>query len=75
MAMLLGDTDRVIGLLRSTLERGWFCYQAITMEPLLDDLRSDPRLSAIIRQMELRQQEAEAAFVEAGGHRLLGLKT
>ena len=73
MAMLLGDTDRVIALLQTTLDRGWFCYQAIAKEPVLDDLRSDSRLSAIVRQMESRQREAAATFVAAGGSRLLGL--
>ena len=75
MAMLVRDTDRVIALLQITLDRGCFCYQAIAREPVLDDLRSDPRLSAIVRQMESGQREAEAAFVAAGGSRLLGLKT
>ena len=75
MAMLLGDADRVIALLRMTLERGWFCSQAIAMEPLLDDLRSDSRLSAIVRQMESQNQDALAAFVAAGGEQLLGLNT
>ena len=74
MAMLTGYRDRVIALLRITLDRGWFCYQAIAMEPVLDDLRSDPRLSAIVREMESKQREAAAAFVAAGGNRLLGLK-
>ena len=73
MAMLLGDTDRVIALLQITLDRGWFCYQTIATEPVLGDLRSDSRLSAIVRQMESRQREAAAAFVAAGGNRLLGL--
>ena len=45
MAMLVRDTDRVIALLQITLDRGWFCYQAIAREPVLDDLRSDPRPS------------------------------
>ena len=75
MAMLLGDTDRVISLLRITLERGWFCHQAIAMEPVLDDLRSDSRLLDIVREMESRQREAAAAFVAAGGDRLVGLKS
>ena len=74
MAMLLGDTDRVIALLRITLKRGWFCHQAIAMEPVLDDLRTDSRLLDIVREMESRQREAAAAFVAAGGDRLLGLK-
>ena len=34
---------------------------------------SEARLSPILREMKSRQQEAEAAFVEAGGDRLLGL--
>lgn len=75
MALLVGDADRAISLLQTTLDRGWFCYQAISREPLLDDLRSDARLSAIVRQMEAGQREAAAAFVAAGGNRLLGLKS
>ena len=75
MALLVGDADRAISLLQNTLDRGWFCYQAIAREPLLDDLRSDSRLSAIVRQMEAGQREAAAAFVAAGGNRLLGLKS
>lgn len=73
MAMLVGDRDRAIGILQLTLDRGWCCYKAIAREPVLDDLRSDPRLADIIRQMESRQRDAAAAFVAAGGNRLLGL--
>ena len=74
LTMMVGDTDRTIELLGMTLERGWCCFQAIAGEPMLDDLRSDPRLSAIVREMESRQQEAAAAFVAAGGESLIGLK-
>jgi tetratricopeptide (TPR) repeat protein len=73
MAMVARDTDRVIAMLKKTLDRGWYCHQAIATEPILDGLRSDSRLSQILGEMQSRQQEAEAAFVEAGGDRLLGL--
>jgi len=74
LSAFAGDTERALDLLQRTVDRGWMCYQAVTAEPALDPLRADPRLGEIVRQMEARQRDAAAAFVAAGGERLLGLK-
>ena len=74
MSAMMGDLEMALDLLQVTVDRGWLCHEAMATEPMLDQLRSDPRLSRILREMETKQREVAAAFVAAGGDRLLGLK-
>ena len=74
MSVMMGDLEMALDLLQVTVDRGWLCHEAMATEPMLDQLRSDPRLSRILREMETKQREVAAAFVAAGGDRLLGLK-
>ncbi len=75
MSAWIGDEDRAFDMLQRTVDRGWMCSQAMTTEPWFDRVRTDPRMSAIVHEMETRQREAAAAFVGAGGDQLLGLKS
>jgi hypothetical protein len=43
-------------------------------DPWLDTLRDDPAFTKILRHAEERHREALAAFLQADGDRLLGLK-
>ncbi len=75
MAAMVGDTEHAFQMLQITVDRGWMCYQAVVKEPFLDPLRADPRMPRILREIEARHRDAAAAFVSAGGERLLGLKS
>ena len=46
----------------------------MTAEPWLDGVRADPRFSRIVRDPEERHRDAAAAFLAAGGDRLLGVR-
>ena len=74
MAARAGNADAALNTLRKAVDRGWFCYPAMTGEPWLDVARADPRFSRIVREAEERHRDAAAAFVAAGGDRLLGVR-
>ena len=60
-------------MLERSVRQGWMCYQPMATEPWLDPLRGDPRFKAVLKEAETRGRKAAAAFVQAGGDRLLGL--
>jgi hypothetical protein len=65
------DVSGVLLLARS-VEEGFFCCTALARDPWLDSVRSDPAFTKILRRAELRRRQALAAFLQAGGDRLLG---
>ena len=74
IAAYAGDVDRTLQMLRRAVDRGWLCYQALASEPWLDGVRADERFSRILRDAEAQHREAAAAFLSAGGDRLLGVR-
>ena len=74
MASFAGDHERALEMLERAVDRGWMCFQAMTAEPWLDPVRSDPRFSRVVREAEARHREAAAAFLSGGGGHLLGVK-
>ncbi len=69
-----GDPGTALALLARAVEEGFFCFSALARDPWLDTLRSDPAFTKILRHAEARHREALAAFLQADGDRLLGLK-
>jgi TolB-like protein len=59
-------------MFRRAVEGGYHCYSFFAHDPWLDPLRSTPEFLSIIRLAETGHKEAAAAFVAAGGERMLG---
>ena len=69
-----GDPAAALVLLERAVEEGYFVFSMMARDPWLDTLRADPAFTKILRHAEVRHREALAAFVQADGDRLLGLK-
>lgn len=69
-----GDPAEALALLTRAVDEGFFCVWAMARDPWLDTLRADPAFTKILRHAETRHREALAAFLQADGDRLLGLK-
>ena len=67
-----GETAEFLPMLKRVVERGFYCLPAFARDPWLDPMRTDPEFLRILRLAEKRYQEARAAFIEAGGEKLLG---
>ena len=73
MAAYLDDVERTLAMLERAVAGGWFCHATIASEPWLACVRDTPRFAALVAEAEAKHRRAAAAFVEAGGDRLLGL--
>ena len=59
-------------ILRRAVEGGYYIYPFITRDPWLDPLRGSSEFNAVVRLAESGYRDAAAAFVAAGGEKLLG---
>ena len=73
IAAYVGDGERALATLDRVVAGGWFCHAAIASEPWLASVRGTPRFTALVAKAEAGHRRAAAAFLEAGGDRLLGL--
>jgi TolB-like protein len=69
----LGDAERALEHLHGAVESGFACYTVLARDPWLDGLRGRVELAAILQRAELRYLHARAAFLQAGGDRVIGL--
>jgi TolB-like protein len=69
----LGHTDDALNALERATAGGFNCYPALVRDPWLDPVRALPKFAQTLRQVEARHREARAAFVAAGGDKVLGL--
>jgi TolB-like protein len=70
----LGARERALAEMRTVVELGFHCPQAFSRDPWLDSLRDAAEFVAILERAERGRRAAAAAFVEAGGERLLGVR-
>jgi serine/threonine protein kinase len=69
----LGEVDRGVAQLARVAEYGFVCYPAMTHDPWLDPLRSHPRFTTILSQIESRHEAARRIYASAGGREILGV--
>ena len=75
LASHMGETERALDALQRSVDAGFACFVAMARDPWLDPLRGHPRFAQILHTAEGRHREAAAAFLKAGGDRVLGLGT
>ncbi len=71
----LGHGDEALAALARATAGGFHCYPALARDPWLDSLRALPKFAQTLREVEARHRDARAAFVAAGGDKVLGLPT
>ena len=68
----LGETEPALEMLGRVVAGGFFCYPTLARDPWLDSLRRKSAFTGLLQQAEALHHEAAAAFVRAGGNRVLG---
>ncbi|HZN11036.1 MAG TPA: winged helix-turn-helix domain-containing protein [Blastocatellia bacterium] len=59
---LLGDRAAALGVLRRSIEGGFFCYPYLVTDKLLDPLRGDPSFTALLELARSRHEEFRRRF-------------
>ena len=68
------EYDRAIKVLANAVRRGFYPLHTLLHHAWLDPIREQPGFQSVLRDAERRHQDALAAFIEAGGPRLLGVE-
>jgi len=68
-----GNAPSALAMLRRSVEGGFSCFAFATRDPWLEPLRGGEEFRELLRTMEARERQARAAFIEAGGDRVLAL--
>jgi serine/threonine protein kinase/tetratricopeptide (TPR) repeat protein len=66
------DHPQALPMLDSSVRGGFQPYAFFLIDPWLDPQRGKPAFDEILRAVEARYRDAAAAFVAAGGERILG---
>jgi len=69
----IGEYDVALEHFERAVERGYFVAQTLAAARQFDALRDRPRFRAVQQKAETGREQARAAFLEAGGAKLLGL--
>ena len=69
-----GELDRAVEILAEVVGRGFYPYETFMRHAWLDSLRGRQDFDAILELAQHKQEEAHAAFVNAGGKTLLGVE-
>ena len=67
----VGEHERGLARLRKAVAKGYFVAPTLANSRQFDPLRSDPAFQELLRNAEAGRQQAQAAFRDAGGERLL----
>jgi TolB-like protein len=69
-----GEAGRALTGLERVVDLGYHNYPALLHDPWLDSLRSDPRFTVVLQEVQSRHRVARHMFVEAGGVEILGCR-
>jgi TolB-like protein len=69
----INQTERAITALSAAMDRGFLCASAIRSDPWFASIRSGPRYAALMQETERRRTETHAAFLAAGGGRVISI--
>ncbi len=69
----IGQTERAIAALFTTMDRGFLCASAIVSDPWFASMRSSPRYAPLLQEAERRRNETHAAFFAAGGSQVISI--
>jgi hypothetical protein len=64
-----------MALLERVVRGGFHCHTALSRDPWLDPLRTRPEFVRAVREAETGHERAAAAYLAAGGERILGAGT
>jgi hypothetical protein len=68
-----GDYELGLEYVERAIGRGYHVAQTLSTARQFEPLRDQPRFQAVQQKAEAGREQARAAFVEAGGKRLLGI--
>jgi len=71
----VGAVDEAMVLLERVVRGGYHCHVALTRDPWLDPLRARPEFVRAVREAEAGHARGAAAYLAAGGERILGAGT
>ena len=71
----LGAVDRAFTELERTINYGYLCGRVLDRDPWLAPLAGDPRMARLRERSRELEQDIAARFVQAGGERLVGVRT
>jgi TolB-like protein len=69
----MGRHEESLERLRGVVDSGYFCADALRLDPWLDPIRETNEFRDVQRRAEQRRESARAAFAAAGGVELLGV--
>jgi len=69
----VGADDDAIGRIASAVDGGFFCYPFFVSDAWIDSLRGDARFVEVLRRAEAKWREAQRAFEEHPGSRVLAV--
>jgi hypothetical protein len=69
----VGDVPRALATLTRAVQGGFGCSDFMEQDPWLDSLRGQAAFDELLRHATRLRDEAAAAFLDAGGDRVLGL--
>jgi len=64
---VLGDKAAALGMLRRSIEGGFFSFPYFQRDPLLDSLRQEPEFQSLMEQARQRHEQFKARFFPSGG--------
>jgi serine/threonine protein kinase/tetratricopeptide (TPR) repeat protein len=67
----VGAGAEALDTLEYVIDGGFFCFPVFVRDAWLDSLRSESRFRELMRRAEQKHRDAEVAFIQAGGAKLL----